>query len=80
MRRTKVIDRPHQEHPLVQRQGVACQRPAPARQRREAFPKRWVVYLYRAGNSVARKSGTIPPYHDHVRGTLPWYRTSFSPS
>jgi hypothetical protein len=39
-----------------------------------------VVYLYRAGNSVARKSGTIPPYHDHVRGTLPWYRTSFSTS
>jgi len=39
-----------------------------------------VVYLYRAGNSVARKSGTIPPYHAHVRGTLPWYRTSFSTS
>src|SRR5262245_7257687 len=42
--------------------------------------QRTVVYLYRAGNSVARKSGTIPPYHDHVRGTLPWYRTSFSTS
>src|SRR5262249_12180895 len=40
--------------------------------------KQLVVYLYRAGNSVARKSGTIPPYHDHVRGTLPWDRTSFS--
>src|SRR5712691_10367567 len=39
-----------------------------------------VVYLYRAGNSVARKSGTIPPYHDRVRGTLPWYRTCFSTS
>src|SRR5438128_6969106 len=37
-----------------------------------------VVYLYRAGNSVARKSGTMPPYHDRVRGTLPWYRTCFS--
>ena len=23
-----------------------------------------VVYLYRVGNSVARKSGKIPPYHD----------------
>src|SRR6266446_6591338 len=40
----------------------------------------WVVYLYRAGNSVARKSGTMPPYHDRVRGTLPWYRTCFSTS
>jgi amino acid transporter len=39
-----------------------------------------VVYLYRAGNSVARKSGKIPPYHDRVRGTLPWYRTCFSTS
>ena len=45
MRRAKVIDRAHQEHPLVQRQGVACQRPAPARQRREAFPERRVQSL-----------------------------------
>ena len=30
-----------------------------------------VVYLYRAGNSVARKSGKIPLYHDRLRGTLP---------
>ena len=42
MRRAKVIDRPHQEHALVQRQGVAGQCPAPARQRREAFPERRV--------------------------------------
>ena len=40
VRRTKIIYRAHQEHPLVQRQGVACQRPAPARQRREPFPER----------------------------------------
>src|SRR5919197_1369824 len=37
MRRTQGIHRAHQAHPLVQRQGVACQCPAPARQRREAF-------------------------------------------
>ena len=42
MRRTKVIDRPYQEHPFVQRQGMAGQRPAPARQWREAFPERRV--------------------------------------
>ena len=29
-----------------------------------------VVYLYRAGNSVARNSGTIPPFHHHVRGDV----------
>src|SRR5206468_3629975 len=45
MRRAKVIDRAHQEHPLVQRQGVACQRPAPARQWREACPERRVQSL-----------------------------------
>jgi hypothetical protein len=39
---------------------------------------REVVYLYRAGNSVARKSGKIPPFHHRVRGTLPWYHISFS--
>ena len=33
MRRTQVIDGAHHEHPLVQSQGVACQCPAPARQR-----------------------------------------------
>src|SRR5215813_578780 len=49
MRRAKVIDRPHQEHALVQRQGVAGQRPAPARQRREAFPERRVEPLYVGG-------------------------------
>ena len=42
MRRAKVIHRADQEHPLVQRHGMADQRPAPARQRREAFPKRGV--------------------------------------
>jgi len=40
MGRAKVIDCPHHEHALVQRPGVAAQRPAPARQRREAFPER----------------------------------------
>src|SRR5262249_61236335 len=45
VRRAKVIDRAHQEHPLVQGQGLACQRPAPARQRREAFPERRVQPL-----------------------------------
>ena len=45
MRYAKVIDRAHQEHPLVQRQGVAGQCPAPARQRREVFPKRCVEPL-----------------------------------
>jgi hypothetical protein len=43
-------------------------------------PQHRVVYLYRAGNSVARKSGKIPPSNDRVRGTLPWYRPCFSPS
>src|SRR5215216_5936207 len=37
MRRTKVLDRADQEHPLVQRQGLACQRPASTRQRCEVF-------------------------------------------
>src|SRR5215471_21502710 len=42
VRRTKVIDRAHHEHPLVQGQGLTGQRPAPARQWREAFPERRV--------------------------------------
>ena len=42
MRRAKIIDRAYHEHPLVQRQGVTCQRPAAARQRCEAFPERRV--------------------------------------
>ena len=41
---------------------------------------RLVVYLQPAGNSVGRKSGTIPPFHDRMRGALPWYRTCFSTS
>ena len=45
MRRTKVRDRAHPEHPLVQCQGLACQRPAPPRQRRQAFPERRVEPL-----------------------------------
>ena len=45
VRRAKVIDRAHQEHALVQGQGLACQRPAPTRQRREAFPERRVQSL-----------------------------------
>src|SRR5262249_32220839 len=58
---------------------IACRQVGPITVDLTKLPKE-VVYLYRAGNSVARKSGTIPPYHDHVRGTLPWYRTSFSTS
>ena len=42
MRCAKVIDRAYHEHPLVQRPGVAGQRPATPRQRREAFPKRGI--------------------------------------
>jgi len=45
VRRANVVDRAHQEHPLVQCLGLACQRPAPARQRREAFPERRVQSL-----------------------------------
>jgi len=41
----KVIDRAHQEHTLVQRQGVTCQRPATPRQWREVFPERRVQPL-----------------------------------
>src|SRR6266404_1351675 len=29
---------------------------------------RWGVYLYRAGNSVACKTGIMPPFHHHIRG------------
>jgi hypothetical protein len=46
MRRAKVIHRADQEHALMQRQGLACQRPAPTRQRRQAFPERRVEPLY----------------------------------
>src|SRR5437870_7040345 len=42
MRRAKVIDRAYQEHPLVQRQGLACQCPAPTRQGSETFTERRV--------------------------------------
>jgi hypothetical protein len=45
MRRAKVIDRTHQEHPFVQRQGLAGQRPATTHQWREAFPERRVQSL-----------------------------------
>jgi len=39
MQRAKVRDCADQEHPRVQSQGLACQRLASTRQRREAFPK-----------------------------------------
>lgn len=45
MRRAKVIDRAHPEHPLVPRQGLACQRPTAACQWCEAFPTRRVEPL-----------------------------------
>ena len=45
VRRAKVVDRAHHEHPLVQGQGLTGQRPAPTRQRREAFPERRVQPL-----------------------------------
>src|SRR5256885_4178301 len=38
----KVIDRAYQEHPLVQRQSLACQCPATTRQGSETFPERRV--------------------------------------
>jgi hypothetical protein len=34
----------------------------------DAHPPREVVYLQPAGNSIARKSGRIPPFHHRVRG------------
>jgi len=40
MWRAKMIDRPDERHAMVQRQCAARQRPATARQRRQAFPKR----------------------------------------
>src|SRR5215813_7771287 len=42
MRHAKIIDRPHQEHPLVQRQGLACQRPATTSQGSKPFTERRV--------------------------------------
>src|SRR5215510_822577 len=45
MRRAKVIDCAHQEHALMQRQGVACQRTATPRQWREVCPERRVQPL-----------------------------------
>ena len=39
MRRAKVIDRADHAHALVQRQGVARQRPTTARQGREVCPE-----------------------------------------
>ena len=45
MRRANVIGRAYQAHPLIQRQGRACQCPATTRQRREAFPERRVEPL-----------------------------------
>ena len=45
MRRAKVRDRPHHTQPLVPRQGVTGPRPAPPRQRCEAFPARGVPAL-----------------------------------
>ena len=55
MRRTQVLDGAYQEHPLVQRQGVAYQRPAAARQRREAFPECGVEPL-----TVGRIEHSVP--------------------
>ena len=39
MRRAKVLPGAYHKHPLVQDQGVTCQRPAPPCSRREAFPE-----------------------------------------
>jgi hypothetical protein len=46
MRCAKGIDRAHHEYPLGQCQGVACPRPAPVCQWREAFPERRVQPLH----------------------------------
>src|SRR5262245_6084945 len=42
MRHAKIIDRPHHEHPLVQCQGLACQRPATTSQGSKPFTERRV--------------------------------------
>jgi len=42
MGHAKVIDCAHQEHPLVQCQGLACQRPAPTSQGSKPFTERRV--------------------------------------
>src|SRR5438270_2563833 len=42
MRHAKILDRPHHAHPLVQWQGLACQRPAPTRQGSKPFTERRV--------------------------------------
>jgi len=38
-----------------------------------------VVYLQLADNSIARKTGSIPPFNRHGKG-MKWYATRFSPS
>jgi hypothetical protein len=57
MRWTEVIDSTNQIHAMLQRQCTTCQRPAPARQRGEAFTERrmqplqdYVAWL-QAGNA-----------------------------
>jgi len=54
VRRATVIDRTHPDHPLVQRQGLAGQRPAPTRQWGEPFSARRIEPV-----TVARRSA--PP-------------------
>jgi hypothetical protein len=60
MRRAKVIDRPHHEHPLVQRQGLASQRPAPTRQGSEVFPERGIEPVTVDGGIAPSTSASKP--------------------
>src|SRR3989454_12830340 len=64
MRCAKVIHRAHHKHPFVQCQGVTCQRPAPTRQRREAFPERRV-------QPVTVDGGVAPSTPGSRAGLLP---------
>ena len=63
MRRTKVIDCAHQEHALVQRQGVVSQR-------REAFPKRRVEPVTVDGG-IALSTSASQPCVPLLRHTAP---------
>src|SRR5439155_19510092 len=60
VRCAKVIDRAEQVHAMLQRQCVACERPATARQRCEAFPERRVEPLNggRVDDAVALRAAS----------------------
>jgi len=70
VRRTKVRDRAHQKHPLVQCQSLAGQRPAPTRQWREAFPERRVEPVTVDGG-IAPSTSASKPCVPLLRHTAP---------